>query len=67
MIERKGSQASFITQCMVLTQRSFVNMYRDKGYYWLRFFVYIALAIGIGTLFYDIGSGYESIHVSEWL
>ncbi|KAL1802057.1 hypothetical protein ACET3Z_030704 [Daucus carota] len=62
VIERKGSQASFIMQCMVLTQRSFVNMYRDKGYYWLRFFVYIALAIGIGTLFYDIGSGYESIH-----
>lgn len=61
----KGSQASFFRQCTVLTQRSFVNMYRDKGYYWLRLFIYIGLAIGIGTLFFDIGSGYGSIHVSE--
>ncbi|KAK1352508.1 ABC transporter, G1, P-loop containing nucleoside triphosphate hydrolase [Heracleum sosnowskyi] len=62
VIEMKGSQASFFRQCIVLTQRSFVNMYRDKGYYWLRLFIYIGLAIGIGTLFFDIGSGYGSIH-----
>ncbi|KAL8156017.1 ABC transporter G family member 1-like [Apium graveolens] len=62
VIEMKGSQASFFRQCIVLTQRSFVNMYRDTGYYWLRLFIYIGLAIGIGTLFFDIGAGYGSIH-----
>ncbi|KAH8484076.1 hypothetical protein H0E87_028486 [Populus deltoides] len=31
---KKGSQANFISQCLILTRRSFVNMYRDLGYYW---------------------------------
>ncbi|CAL8164163.1 unnamed protein product [Prunus armeniaca] len=57
----KGSQANFITQCMVLTRRSFVNMYRDLGYYWLRLAIYIALCLCIGTIFYDIGSTFGSI------
>ncbi|KAL6348123.1 hypothetical protein AAG906_039278 [Vitis piasezkii] len=33
---KKRSHASFLNQCLVLTRRSFVNMYRDLGYYWLR-------------------------------
>ncbi|KAB1226064.1 ABC transporter G family member 11 [Morella rubra] len=57
----KGSHANFITQCLVLTKRSFVNMYRDLGYYWLRLAVYIALCLCVGTIFYDIGSSYGSI------
>ncbi|KAL9461032.1 hypothetical protein AB3S75_004098 [Citrus x aurantiifolia] len=57
----KESQASFITQSLVLTNRSFVNMYRDLGYYWLRFAIYIALGLCIGTIFHDIGSSYGSI------
>ncbi|KAI3945837.1 hypothetical protein MKW98_023111 [Papaver atlanticum] len=44
-ILEKGSQASFLTQSFVLTRRSFVNMYCDLGYYWLRLGVYIALCI----------------------
>lgn len=58
---RNGSQASFITQSIVLTKRSFVNMYRDLGYYWLRLAIYIALCLCVGTIFYDIGSTYGSI------
>ncbi|PON90902.1 ABC transporter-like [Trema orientale] len=60
-LEKKGSQASFITQCLVLTRRSFVNMYRDLGYYWLRLAIYIALCLCVGTIFYDIGTTYGSI------
>ncbi|XP_022844245.1 ABC transporter G family member 11-like [Olea europaea var. sylvestris] len=61
-VENNGSQKSgFITQCLVLTKRSFVNMYRDLGYYWLRFAIYLALCLCVGTIFYDIGSDYGSI------
>ncbi|KAF8012239.1 hypothetical protein BT93_I0389 [Corymbia citriodora subsp. variegata] len=56
-----GSQASFITQSLVLTKRSFVNMYRDLGYYWLRLAIYVALCLCVGTIFYDIGFTYGSI------
>ncbi|GMN23719.1 hypothetical protein TIFTF001_045806, partial [Ficus carica] len=57
----KGSQARFITQCVVLTKRSFVNMYRDLGYYWLRLAIYVALCLCVGTIFHDIGHSYGSI------
>ncbi|XP_022774992.1 ABC transporter G family member 11-like isoform X2 [Durio zibethinus] len=60
-LEKKGSQASFITQSIVLTKRSFVNMYRDLGYYWLRLAIYIALCFCVGTIFYDIGFTFGSI------
>ncbi|KAF8404629.1 hypothetical protein HHK36_009517 [Tetracentron sinense] len=60
-LEKKRSQASFITQCLVLTRRSFVNMYRDIGYYWMRLAIYIALCLCVGTIFYDIGQTYGSI------
>ncbi|KAK7860071.1 abc transporter g family member 11 [Quercus suber] len=60
-LERKGSQANFITQCLVLTRRSFVNMYRDLGYYWLRLAFYIALCLCVGTVFYDVGFTFGSI------
>ncbi|GAY38723.1 hypothetical protein CUMW_038840 [Citrus unshiu] len=36
-------------------------MYRDLGYYWLRFAIYVALGLCIGTIFHDIGSSYGSI------
>ncbi|KAL5698896.1 ATP-binding cassette sub- G member 1 [Ranunculus cassubicifolius] len=57
----KGVQASFISQSLVLTRRSFVNMCRDPGYYWLRFAIYIILCLCVGTIFYDVGSSYGSI------
>ncbi|XP_010937486.4 ABC transporter G family member 1 isoform X3 [Elaeis guineensis] len=55
------SQASFTTQCIVLTKRSFINMHRDLGYYWLRLAIYAMLCLCIGTMFYDIGHSYGSI------
>ncbi|KAL4588541.1 hypothetical protein LXL04_001432 [Taraxacum kok-saghyz] len=62
LIERKGSmQANFITQCLVLSERSFKNMYRDIGYYWVRLGIYIGLGLALGTLFYQIGYGFDSI------
>nr|XP_043621919.1 ABC transporter G family member 1-like [Erigeron canadensis] len=60
-LETKKNHASFSTQCPVLSRRSFINMYRDLGYYWLRLAIYLALSIGIGTLFYDVGSSSSSI------
>ncbi|KAG6496848.1 ABC transporter G family member 1-like [Zingiber officinale] len=54
-------QASFVDQCIVLTKRSFVNMFRDLGYYWLRLAIYILLGLCIGTIFYDVGHSYGSI------
>ncbi|XP_030974011.1 ABC transporter G family member 11-like isoform X1 [Quercus lobata] len=60
-LERKGSHTNFITQCLVLTRRSFVNMYRDLGYYWLRLAIYIALCLCVGTIFYDVGFSFGSI------
>ncbi|GAB2260425.1 hypothetical protein Droror1_Dr00011280 [Drosera rotundifolia] len=42
-ILKKGNQSSSLTQCIVFTKRSSVNMYRDVGYYWLRLGIYIAI------------------------
>uniref|UniRef100_M8CFU8 ABC transporter G family member 11 n=1 Tax=Aegilops tauschii TaxID=37682 RepID=M8CFU8_AEGTA len=61
VVKMEGQQPSFLTQSFVLTKRSFVNMYRDLGYYWLRFAIYIALCLCCGTIFYDIGHNYGSI------
>lgn len=41
-----------------------MNMYRDLGYYWLRFAIYIALCLCVGTIFHDIGHDYGSIQVN---
>ena len=40
-------------------------MYRDLGYYWLRLASYIALALGLATIFYTVGFSYGSIQVSD--
>ncbi|KAL6220110.1 hypothetical protein ACLB2K_007867 [Fragaria x ananassa] len=58
---KKGNQASFITQCLILTRRSFVNMYRDLGYYWLRLGIYVGLCLCLGTIYHAIGSAFDSI------
>ncbi|KAM3275931.1 hypothetical protein ACQJBY_044366 [Aegilops geniculata] len=61
VVKMEGQQPSFLMQSFVLTKRSFINMYRDLGYYWLRFAIYIALCLCCGTIFYDIGHSYGSI------
>lgn len=58
---RKGGQASWWKQLTTLTQRSFVNMSRDVGYYWLRIIIYIAVSLCVGTIFYDVGTSYTAI------
>ncbi|KDP40917.1 hypothetical protein JCGZ_24916 [Jatropha curcas] len=60
-LEKKRQRASFFIQCVVLTKRSSINMFRDLGYYWLRLAIYIALAIGLATLFSHLGFSYNSI------
>lgn len=58
-----GSQASFLMQAFTLTKRSFVNMSRDFGYYWLRLIIYIVVTLCIGTIYLNVGTGYSSILV----
>ena len=60
---KKRSHASFLNQCLVLTRRSFVNMYRDLGYYWLRLAIYVALTVALGTIFHNVGYSNSSIKV----
>ncbi|XP_074282642.1 ABC transporter G family member 1-like [Silene latifolia] len=57
----RGSQAKFVTQTLVLTRRSFVNMYRDPGYYKLRLVVHVGVSICLGTIFHHLDTSYDSI------
>ncbi|XP_051136527.1 ABC transporter G family member 11 [Andrographis paniculata] len=61
VLDSGGSQASFFMQAFTLTTRSFVNMSRDFGYYWLRLVIYIVVTICIGTIYLNVGTGYNSI------
>ena len=63
MLEAGGSQASFLMQAFTLTKRSFINMSRDFGYYWLRLVIYIVVTVCIGTIYLNVGTGYNSILV----
>nr|POF21587.1 abc transporter g family member 11 [Quercus suber] len=48
-------------QAFILTKRSFVNMSRHFGYYWLRLAIYIVVTICIGTIYLNVGTSYTSI------
>ncbi|XP_048424473.1 ABC transporter G family member 11-like [Pyrus x bretschneideri] len=61
VLDSGGSQASFFMQAFQLTKRSFVNMSRDFGYYWLRLVIYIVVTVCIGTIYLNVGTGYSSI------
>ncbi|XP_057417978.1 ABC transporter G family member 1-like [Lotus japonicus] len=58
---KRREHVGFLNQCLVLTKRSSVNMFRDIGYYWFRLVVYIALGLSIATVFYDLGTTNGSI------
>ncbi|XP_047177423.1 ABC transporter G family member 1-like [Vigna umbellata] len=60
-LDVKRVHAGFLNQCFALTKRSFVNMFRDLGYYWLRLVIYIALGISLATVFHNLGTSYDSI------
>jgi hypothetical protein len=66
LLDSRGSLASFWMQSKVLTMRSFTNMSRDVGYYWLRLAIYIIVALSVGSLYYRVGTGYSSILVSPY-
>uniref|UniRef100_J3NCY0 ABC-2 type transporter transmembrane domain-containing protein n=1 Tax=Oryza brachyantha TaxID=4533 RepID=J3NCY0_ORYBR len=57
---RLREQASFCTRLLALTKRSFVNMHRDIGYYWMRFAVFTACTC-VGTVYHQIDNIYNSI------
>ncbi|XP_027167508.1 ABC transporter G family member 11 [Coffea eugenioides] len=61
VLDSGGSQASFLMQAFTLTKRSFLNMSRDFGYYWLRLAIYIVVTICIGTIYLNVGTSYSSI------
>ncbi|WJX71709.1 ABC transporter G member 11 [Trifolium repens] len=61
VLEAGGSEASFLLQCYILTKRSFINMSRDFGYYWLRLVIYIVVTICIGTIYLNVGTSYNAI------
>ncbi|GAB2246124.1 hypothetical protein Droror1_Dr00001617 [Drosera rotundifolia] len=55
------ARPSWLKQLYILTRRSFTNMCRDIGYYWARLVTYIIVAICVGSVFYDVGTGYTAI------
>ncbi|CAL5423743.1 unnamed protein product [Camellia sinensis] len=61
METKTGSQATRCKQLSTLTKRSFVNMSRDVGYYWLRIITYIAVSISVGSIFFNVGTSYSVI------
>uniref|UniRef100_M4EAY5 ABC transporter domain-containing protein n=1 Tax=Brassica campestris TaxID=3711 RepID=M4EAY5_BRACM len=61
ILDSGGSQASFLLQTYTLTKRSFINMSRDFGYYWLRLLIYILVTVCIGTIYWNVGTSYSAI------
>ncbi|KAB2621516.1 ABC transporter G family member 11-like [Pyrus ussuriensis x Pyrus communis] len=61
VLDSGGSQASFFMQAFQLSKRSFINMSRDFGYYWLRLVIYIVVTVCIRTIYLNVGTGYSSI------
>lgn len=57
----KGDRASWFKQLSTLTRRSFVNMCRDVGYYWLRIIIYVIVSVCVGTIYFDVGTSYTAI------
>ncbi|XP_019056036.1 PREDICTED: ABC transporter G family member 15-like [Nelumbo nucifera] len=57
----RGSEATWWKQLTTLTRRSFVNMCRDIGYYWLRIIIYIVVSLCVGTIYFDVGTSYSAI------
>ncbi|XP_048138753.1 ABC transporter G family member 15-like [Rhodamnia argentea] len=51
----KHTNSSKWKQLRVLSHRSFINMYRDIGYSWLRIMFYVLASISTGVLYFDIG------------
>ncbi|MED6182188.1 hypothetical protein PIB30_026176 [Stylosanthes scabra] len=59
-IER-AYDTSMVKQLCTLTHRSFLNMTRDIGYYWLRILFYILVSVCAGFLYLNVGTSYGAI------
>ncbi|XP_010269761.1 PREDICTED: ABC transporter G family member 15-like [Nelumbo nucifera] len=57
----RGSDASWWRQLSTLTRRSLSNMSRDLGYYWIRIIIYIVVSLGVGTMYFDVGTSFNAI------
>ncbi|PKA55374.1 ABC transporter G family member 15 [Apostasia shenzhenica] len=57
----KGSLAGWWKQLKTLTHRSFINMSRDIGYYWLRIAIYMVVSLCVGSIYFNVGTGYTAI------
>ncbi|KAK7285621.1 hypothetical protein RJT34_20397 [Clitoria ternatea] len=53
--------SSWLKQLRTLTNRSFLNMTRDIGYYWLRIVFYILVSVSTGSLYFNIGTSNGAI------
>lgn len=62
MVKSNG-HANACKRVLILTQRSFLNMSRDFGYFWLRLVLYMLLMICIGTIFSHLGHTLYSVRV----
>lgn len=50
-----------IHSALVLTERTFINMLRHAGFYWLRLAMYILLTICLGTIYVNLGTSYQDV------
>ncbi|KAL1312446.1 hypothetical protein HN51_039058 [Arachis hypogaea] len=60
VIER-AYDTSTLKQLCTLTHRSFLNMTRDIGYYWLRILFYILVSVCAGFLYLNVGTSNNAI------
>ncbi|XP_010534742.1 PREDICTED: ABC transporter G family member 13 isoform X2 [Tarenaya hassleriana] len=58
---KRGCQAKWWKQLRTLTHRSFINMSRDLGYYWIRIVVYIVLSVSVGSVFFNVGKSHKDV------
>jgi hypothetical protein len=65
ILSSDACRASLFMQVKTLTKRSFINMSRDLGYYWLRLVIYILVSLCIGSVYFKIGTGHTSILVGN--
>ncbi|KAJ8485213.1 hypothetical protein OPV22_017698 [Ensete ventricosum] len=57
----EGNQSTWWKQLTTLSKRSFANMSRDIGYYWLRIIIYMVVSVCAGTVYFDVGKSYTAI------
>lgn len=57
----RAYDTNMLKQLCTLTHRSFLNMFRDIGYSWLRIVFYILVSVSVGFLDFNIGTSNGAI------